>query len=219
MSSIAIVVPCCPRPEITLADTVENILHGGFEAKQLHISCEPGCYWVLPRCGSVWLHRNEFCYGPMLHFRFCWQWIYEKTDAEYLMLVENDVLFCSTAAEQLQFIIEREKNNPLGFISLFTPKSVAYPTPPVILGDPWVDIRAGYYATAGQCMCIRRELLRTLMSDTAFVPIDWYIGRYCKNNNLPCWHAVPSQAEHIAEFSAIKGATWNVHKGLNYKDK
>ncbi len=220
---LAIVVPCCDRPDLSPRNTVDNILRGGFTSLGLHLSFEPGCEWR----GQDWpagcmMSRHAFKFGLMLHFWYCWKWIYETTNAEYLMLVENDVRFCPSAASRLKELMDAEAGNQLGFISLFTPATSTYTNNPEANSahrtSLWVDQRAGYHASAGQCMCIRRDVLGAMMAKGDFLAIDWYIGRYCKDNDLPCWHAYPSMAEHVADYSARVGGIWKDHKGLNYDD-
>ncbi|MES2789456.1 MAG: hypothetical protein V4719_07530 [Planctomycetota bacterium] len=220
MATLSIVVPCCPRPGLTLTDTINNIRHGGF--RELHLSLEPDCTWAetAPDDFGLCVRQNDFKYGFLTHGMICWKWIYETTESDYLMMVENDVRFAHSAASRLHTLFNREAERSLGFISLFTPDMTTYSqVHPSQIVDGWADQRVGYGAEAGQCICLRREILGRMIRNFDFLPVDWYIGRYCKDNDLPCWHAYPSMAEHISEFSVRQGTAWIAHKGLNYKDE
>ena len=221
---VSIAVPCVTRAGITLNDTVTNIMRGGFS--YLHLSMEPGFdNQDLARLKNTTpdiahAHQHKFTLGHLTNFMYCWKWLLETTDTEYLMVVENDVRFCPSAASKLLQVIEREKGKPLGLISMFTPDTHVYEaikTTPAL--DGWVDIRPGILASAGQCICMRRTVVEQLFTRNDFLAIDWFINEFCKQNQLPVWQAIPSLADHIATHSAVRREHWPCHRGLQYNDE
>lgn len=221
---VSIAVPCIPRAGITLNDTVTNIMRGGFS--HLRLSMEPGfdnedlarLKNTLPDVAQA--HQHKFMLGHLTNFMYCWKWLLETTDTEYLMVVENDVRFCPSASRKLTQVIEREKDQPVGLITMFTPDTPGYAAIKTMsIVDGWVDMRPGILASAGQCICMRRSVLEQLFARNDFLAIDWFINEFCKQNQLPVWHAVPSLAEHVATYSAMRKKEWTAHKGLQYDDE
>lgn len=217
---VAVAVPCIDRPGLSLRQTVANIERGGFG--DLHLSTEPTRFAHEYDEHRGPLHVNPFPFGLSLHLYYCWRWILERTSQPWLMVVENDVRFCPGAGLALERLIQREAGRPVGVISLFTP--VSYADGLQALGkipdeDGWVDYRPGYFATAGQCQCIHRDLLRQMMGDSTWMPLDHTIGKWTEACDLANWYAVPSLAQHVATYSTVKKEVWDSHVGLKYDDE
>ena len=204
---IAVGMITCPRPGIRLSESIERLVRGGFGQK-VNVFCEPG--EVEDNLGpAVSIHRNDSRLGVLGNWIHCLTWLYENTDAEFLLVCEDDVDLARGAHHALT--LGMRQYDQCGFFSLFTPFRNAS-----ILGSRhgWVPCTSEADIWGSLALCFPRSSARMLLE---YVPLyaedplrgatDLIVAQCFVDAQLPRLYHSPSLANHLGRISTV-GHKW-----------
>lgn len=202
--ALAVAVITAPRMLPTLERTLDSLREGGFN-QTIHVFAEPDTLpvgWSLPR---IRLHQNSERLGLYPNWLNAAGWLLSNTDASYLMLCEDDVEFCASAAAGLWHgltILER-----VGYVSLYTPvRSVDLADIPIRPG--WSQLNLGRLSWGALAYAFPRQVLAEIVrseKEPEAESTDSHISEHIRRIKRICWHHLPSLARHTGDLNSSVG--------------
>lgn len=217
---ISITVFSGPRPIPMLDRTISSLRESGFNQK-IHISAEPGA--IIGQHDNIEVFQNEKLLGNRLQWETTLRRRLDETEEPWLMFVEDDIECDLNTAEKItDFCAKIEQ--PIGFVSGYTPKAYAVTWPWLNKYNGWARLNRGWNTWGFQCIIMQRESVELLLtaekmrSGTA-IP-DAVLGEFFEQKKLACYYAIPSLIEHIglnnSHFNKTPDA---LNCGLRYGEK
>ena len=214
--TLAIAMIACSRPELDIQEAVRQVRNGGF-GETLHLFCEPGMAELEP-LQDVAIHRNASRLGVLGNWHNSLRWLVDHTDADYLMICEDDVAYCRGARSTWAAAVEIADR--VGFWSLYTPVRDR-----CLVGHTlgWTASNRGRDTWGTQALCFPRRSAEVLLQyqplydeDQLRGPTDAIVAQCFVDARIPCYYHNPSLADHIGRVSSI-GHNWqDEHVGLNF---
>lgn len=214
--SLAIGIITCARQKIDVHDTIAQLRSAGFE-EEIHLFCEPGTPSIQELPGLV-VHQNEVRLGCVGNWAHCLRWLLNNTEAEFLMVSEDDVAYCRGARRALERGMDQLVR--VGFWSLYTPVRDEG-----LVGHTagWVAANRGRDAWGTQSMCLPRSSAEILLQ---YKPLyeenqfrgatDAVVAKCFVDANIPCYYHNPSLCDHLGRISSI-GNNWHYnHVGFRF---
>jgi hypothetical protein len=207
-TSLAMAMVTAPRSRPTLAHSLETIRSAGFTT-EVHVFAEPGCtaeQW--DSSIAVVPHFNPRRLGAWENWRQAATFLLEHSQAEFLVLCEDDIGLATDASAALDYVISHHPPADIGYISLFTPWHN-------VLGQRvapgWQPLRIGFHTWGALFYCFPRPSLVKLLAATANLPstpkpyADWAISQACERLDLKCLFHLPSLCEHTGHGNSAVG--------------
>lgn len=233
MPNLGIGITTAPRPgqENYLQRTLTSARDAGFN-EHIHIFAEPGAPAV--KLPSVTRHENRKKLGCFPNFANAVAYM-AKQEVDWVLLLQDDVIFRDDAAEQLHREIATRDPKRTGFLSLYTNKSMRPATadgheeqwhrPNFRLGTPRKQGK-GYWGALATCWSM--QSLRKMQKHPRYAnhthhrKVDVVIGFTCIELQLDVATYVPSLADHIGQKSTIGrdkvGNQWGRY-GKDFREK
>lgn len=208
---LAMAITTAGREFSTLLKALESTRKAGFKGT-VHVFAEPDSVsevTVYRDDSDVVYHRNADKLGCFKNWKSMATWMLEHTTEEWILLMQDDVYWCTHAASILQRGIQTINRDHIGFLSPYT-------SPAMVPERAW-DFK-GYWLHAKRrnfwgavATCFPRENLEYLLNNLIFRNhrhyrmVDVVIGDVFYNRDdhrKPMVH-VPSLATHIGKTSTI----------------
>lgn len=207
-TSLAMAMVTAPRSRPTVSHSLETIRSAGFTG-DIHLFAEPGCGAELMNLSSTVVpHFNPHRLGAWKNWRQAATFLLEHSQAEFLVLCEDDIGLSSDASAALDYAISQYPLAEIGYISLFTPWHN-------VLGQRvspgWQSLRIGFHTWGALIYCFPRPSLIRLLEATAKLPstpqpyADWAISQACGLLDLKCLFHLPSLCEHLGHGNSAVG--------------
>jgi len=205
-----------PRYGLNVNESIAEFRRGGF-SEPLHIFCEPGTERIAIT-DQVVVHRNATIQGVVGNWTQCLRWLHANTSSSYLIVAEDDVIYCPSARRTLQHGIERI--SLFGYLSAYNPRR----NEPLMLGRKgWVELNRGRDSWGTLCMCFSRDSAWQLIESGALDaeeqlrgPTDYAVADFFLRTGIPCFYHNPSLADHIGRISTVGHNWYNECLGLDF---
>ena len=209
---LAIAITTAPRAAVYLGQTAKSLVTAG--AKHLYIFSEPGadvsCIDTACDC-SFSLVQRLTRRGNFRNWMEAARQMLDETDAELILMCEDDVQFGSTSINDA-LAAWPTLENP-GFLSLYTP---GHYNPPGTPDGVWCPKIQSVYGALG-LLFNRGSLSEIIKHDTAkfwkdryrmlssekLACVDTCIGETCMMLHKKMYYFSPSRAQHLGEVSSI----------------
>jgi hypothetical protein len=210
---LALAMTAAPRVHRTLERSLHSLRQGQFE-QEVHLFAEPHTLprnWNFP---NVSVYQNPRRFGCFPNWLQAAQWLVTATQAPYLMLCEDDGIYCRGAADALYFGITHIKND--GCLSLYTPIQNYQAGKHYEAG--WFRLRAPErWGTVAQCF--PRAILEQLVHEANWSlcdGTDHYIARFLRERGLHWYSHAPSLVDHIGASSTLGHASGPENAGIGF---
>lgn len=215
MPTLGIALTSSPRPggHNYCDRCVDSTRAAGF-TEALHVFAEPRTPKPSNMADVLW-HQNGKQRGCFQNFAQAVRYM-EATDYEWVLLLQDDVIFRDDAAQQLHAEIATRDPATTGFLSLYTNKSMR---PAVADGheEQWhrpnfymgTQTKGGKGFWGALATCWPRSTLQRMVQQPRFRDhthhrkVDVVIGFVCLELDLDVATYVPSLADHIGKASTI----------------
>lgn len=209
---LAIAITTAPRSVVYLNATAQSLVDAG--ATHLHLFAEPNsdlsCIDTTSPCGFDLIQR-PIRLGNFFNWTSAANRMLEKTDAELILMCEDDVQFGRTSISDA--LAAWPTLADPGFLSLYTP---GHYNPPGTPDGIWCPKIQSVYGALG-LLFSRESLSEILDHDTVkfwkdryrmlstqqLACIDTCIGEACMVLHKKMWYFNPSRAQHLGEVSSI----------------
>lgn len=220
--SLAVAVTTAPRPVETLSRSADSFRRAGFDGAAI-VSDGP----LASRDGFV-TYVNDPPLGGLRNWCFALQLLVETTQASWLMIVEDDVLWAKNAAAALDADLAMLDGKPnVGYLSLYTCRKVSREIERRKggrLGKGLHKSTLGASCWGSQAYAIPRSAAVALLANEAF---DDFRRNYVKNRNrdnivsgclmamgLSLYYRVPCLVSHEMGSANSSLSTKPVQRGL-----
>lgn len=195
--------------------TIRSLRAAGF-AQSVHLFAEPDAPEVGSEPNTVFL-RNQEQLGCYRNWKRALQWLVENTAADWMLLVQDDVVWRSDASDRIHQAIHCPALQEVGFLSPYTSPAMVprFGRP----AEGWIEARFpnwGYWGYWGvRCfwgalaLCLPRTSALALLACPVFKhhahprKLDSVVGRSFRELGKSCKVHVPSLADHIGEVSTL----------------
>lgn len=203
---LTIAMPSAFRPGLSRDRAVKALRAGGF-LDPLHLFTEPPHpeqHWL-----NVTVHPNETQLGGWLNHKQCLRWLLDNAPTRYLMVAEDDVVFCCGARQLLDQQIEAHPD--FSVITLYYSNRDHQATK---AADGWFLHNRGCHHFGNLALVFDREggIEKYLASVEHIVE-----GRFTRNYDVPMfswfknnpsedhgvWSHCPSLVDHIGVRSTL----------------
>ena len=99
---LAIGMTTAPRTSPTLETTLDSLRHGQF-SQTVHLFAEPSSLTRSWKWQDVVVHQNKRQLGCYPNWLQMAEWLVDETDCPFLLLLEDDGIFCRGAAPGLYY--------------------------------------------------------------------------------------------------------------------
>ncbi len=214
--SLTVGMITCSRPIIDVHDSINRLRSGGF-GDLVHLFCEPGTPTLRPM-PRVIVHHNPVRRGMVGNWAYSLRWLVEHTQADFLMICEDDVAFCRGARDAWNSSIDQL--GPVGFWSLYTPRR---DRELVRQSRGWVASNRGRDTWGTQAMCFPRSSAEILLKydalrveDQMRGPTDAIVAQCFVDAKIPCYYHNPSLANHLGQISSVGNNWQDDHVGFEF---
>lgn len=244
-STLALGMTTCPRgDECYLHAAILSLVNAGF-CQDIHLFCEPGAEET-PGWPQVIRHEHEETLGAFRNWRFALRYLLDNTDADWVMIVQDDTIWTDDAADILQEAMDTVESHTVGFLSPYASPAMVAKRYKTSGGDAplrenitpqWIDAWHGNRTSAmytqtfwgALALCIPRRSATRLLRAPRFVnhvhhrQIDVVVGESFRDANLSRKLYIPSLCDHIGAISSlgrhkIPSIAWG-RKGVGFKGK
>lgn len=204
--SWAVGVTTAPRPEPTLARTLDSLAAAGWEHPRLFV--EPGSE-IPPRFADLPRSDRDEPLGAFANWYLALaELVMRSPRAEAYFMVQDDVVFARGVRPFLERALWPAAN--CGAVSIYCPSHYAVGQP---AGFHLED--RGWGTWTAQTLLLPNPSARALLSDVEVVNhrhhgpregmknIDCVVGRWCLAAGRPFYVYTPSLAQHIGETSTL----------------
>ena len=202
----------------------------------LHVFVEPGAEVHLPksRYGLV-VHSNKRKLGCFRNFKRAATHLTGCTDAEWLLLLQDDAIWRADGATLLYTALESFDAQSVGFISPYTSKAMigkkhlaAFAKRRADSPVRWVPCKFYNNAFWGAvALCFPRASMLKMQAHKRYTQhkhhrkLDVVVGNVMRDLRLPMFVALPSVVDHIGRWSTLgrhrlKSNQWGRH-GFAFK--
>ncbi len=204
MSTLAIAMTTCPRKEAYAFRAVASLRAAGF-TETLHVFAEPDSP-ELTQFANLTIHPAETKLGCFQNWRRAATWLYENLAEDWLMVLQDDVIWCHDACTQLGRAIHQPGLQAVGMLSPYTSKAMV----PTGAKTGWLNAKFHNRAFWGAlAVCMPRASLGSLLALDRFRnhphhrKVDVVIGNCFRDLGLAIKVHVPSLADHIGKISTL----------------
>lgn len=209
--SLAMAITTAGREGSPLVRSMESIRGAGFQGP-LHVFAEPSSIDnedIMAAEPEAVIHRHVKQLGCFPNWKHTATWMYENTDADWVLIMQDDITWCSAAAKVLQHAMETIPRSHVGFLSPYTSPAMV-PDRAMTMHNVWVHAKVRNFWGA-VALCFPRDSLKYLLTCPIFKNhkhhrmVDVVIGDAFysrKDKRKPMIH-VPSLGTHIGEVSTI----------------
>lgn len=213
---LAIGMITCPRIGLDVQKTIDEVRRGGFH-EPIHLFCEPGTPDIEPERDLI-VHHNPVRLGVLGNWAHCLRWLIKNTSADYLMVCEDDVVYCKGARATWEMHVGQASE--VGFWSLYTPRRDAGLT-----GNHsgWMARNRGRDTWGTLAMCFPRSSAERL---AAYPPLsnedqlqghtDYIVAECFLLAEIACYYHNPSLVDHVGRVSTIGHNWYDESLGLNF---
>lgn len=211
--------------------SLSSLRAAGF-TQPVHAFVEPGAEQHLP-ADAVDLvpHHNAEKLGCFPNFKQGLHWLLDNTDADWLLMLQDDAVWRADGAAVLQAAVDDDSHQDVGFLSPYTSKSMV--SVPLQRKPPkqqrWVDCKFYNNSFWGAvAMCFPRagavrmvEESRRFRQHTHHRKLDVVVGNAMRDLKLRMLVSVPSLVDHIGSWSTLgrhrfKGNQWG-RRGFGFR--
>lgn len=217
MISVAITASWRNKP--TLDNTIRSLRRGGFKQK-FFVFLEPDVQ--VENHENIEVYKNTERLGNCLHRLKALTYVYKNTDSQWIMMVEDDVECHSHASKHINQICFIKRNEPVGFISGYTPVAYAVSHPHIFeQQEGWINFNRKECTWGGQCLILPKTSAELFINhehnfEIGQHDIDKQMGIFFDQRDLPCYYPVPSLFEHLGLNNSIYNAPDDRNVGLRY---
>lgn len=193
---VAVAMVTAPRPVQTVDRSLAELRRAGFQ-QTIHVFAEPKSD-VRPDVGlRLTTHRRRK--GMWRNWKFAARWMFERTDAPFILICEDDIELSPCAAWGLQHAIDTLPHESWGFASLYTPVHNVAGLPDA---DGWQDVpvRRGLWGALAYCFTREglKEILQTHTVKNHRGPkgTDWIVSTAVAEAKRRCYFHRPSLGGH-----------------------
>jgi hypothetical protein len=222
---------------------VHSLREAGFP-QVLHLFLEPGAARHIPEPRkklNLCLHQNEHKLGCFKNFCHGLRWLYENTEADWLLMLQDDAVWRKDGWSVMEKAINTAEFHDVGFLSPYTSKSMVNKVAKGRLKqvkrnrkvwENWEDARFHNRAFWGAvAMCFPREAARRLEHESKRYrthkhhrKLDVVVGNAVRHElQLAIKVHVPSLVDHIGSWSTLgrhrfRGNQWG-RRGFLFRVK
>lgn len=211
---LAIGMTTAPRANPTLETTVTSLRFGQF-SQTVHLFTEPATLPQDWRRDGVVIHQNQRRMGCYPNWLQMAKWLIEQTDAPYLLLLEDDGLFCRGAAPGLYYGLTHLEN--IGCLSLYTPNHNYQLHTGVAEG--WFALDASdRWGTVAHCF--PRSVLTQFLKQADWSRpegTDRYLDHFMNVHGLRWYTHAPSLVDHIGIDSTLGHISNDENAGVAFR--
>lgn len=202
----AIAITTAPRRRPTLPRALVSLREAGF-GEDVHVFAEPGTLAHLPLLDAerIRVHENSSKRGCFGNWRHALKRLLSRTDAQWLLVVQDDAIWSPGAADVLRGETRSRQELRTGFLSPYvTSKDV-----PEESGDGWIECRSGWFLWGALALCMKRGAAEELLRHRRFrkhrgsQQVDAVVAASMLDLGLPSFVHVPSLVDHIGETSTL----------------
>jgi hypothetical protein len=203
---IAVAVTTAPRRVPTFPQALSSLRGAGF-SERVHVFAEPGTWDQIPRPRDerTLTHDHATTHGCFKNWRHALKHLLAKTDAPWLLIVQDDAIWEPGSARTLRAGAEARQDLRTGFLS---PYVSANDVPPGS-GDGWNECRSGWNFWGALALCIPRGAARKLLKHQRFVKhrqnqqVDAVVAASMLDLGRPSYVHVPSLVDHVGATSTL----------------
>lgn len=225
-TSFAIGMTHIGRDQGYVYDSIKDLRRAGFD-QNIHVFSEPH-HNDLSAVPNITVHQNEKQRNCYPNWRHTMHWLLDNTDAQWLLIVQDDVVYRDDAAERFQSFIDKLPGGKgVGFISLYTSRAMI--PKPLPKTNTWVDAKFHNRAFWGAlAIAIPRGSAERLRAHPPFIEhahprkVDVVVGNCMRKHfGLRTMVHSPSLADHIGSYSSlgrhkVKGISWG-RRGFRFR--
>lgn len=203
---IATAIITAPRPVPTLQHSIMSWRHAGFTGV-VHVFADglPGIVGTL-----LEVHENNPPLGNLRNWHRALSTIYHDTDADWLMVCEDDITWCPGARDALEQDLrglhKAMAMGKVGGLSLYLPRRHYKGLAPLERGWHSQGLQKGKGAWGAQCLLFTRPQARSLLGDLQFDAflsdsrwnknVDAIVSRCINDRGLDLLYRVPCLVNH-----------------------
>lgn len=216
---------------------VSSLRRVGF-TEALHCFVEPDAVGHVPdhRRWNIVSHVNSQVLGCFQNFKHGLDWLLQQTDADWLLMLQDDCVWRADGASLIHAAIERPELQTAGFLSAYTSKAMVNealraPESRWAAENLWAPCRFHNRAFWGAVSMLFPRQSATLMNTQSqrylthrhHRKLDVVVGNVMRAElNLPIYVHVPSLCDHIGSFSTLgrhrlKGNRWG-RRGFLFRE-
>ncbi|MCC7422165.1 MAG: glycosyltransferase [Planctomycetaceae bacterium] len=193
--SIAVAVLTAPRRVATLNHTLRGLRRAGF-GQPIHLFAEPGS--PIPSDEGLVVTQRRSRLGLWDNWRSAAAALLDHTEAEFFLICEDDVVFCTAAALALQHLIASKDHASWGYASLYTARHHVRNQD---WNAGWQTIDVGSDGWGALAYCYSRESLTAVLDSEAVQThrsnhVDVVVANAFRTMGRDRWYHVPSLAAH-----------------------
>lgn len=193
--SIAVGILTAPRSTPTIHRTVHELRRAGFD-QTLHVFAEPDA--DRPDDSKLLFHQNRQQLGLWDNWRSAAIYLLDNTDANFILMCEDDLLLCPAAAAGLQHAIATLPHDDWGYASLYTPR---HNLRGCDWSTGWQAIDVGPQAWGALGYCYSRESLEAVINSARVMRhqsnlVDIVVSHAFQDLHRRCYFHIPSLAAH-----------------------
>lgn len=198
---LAIGIITAPRKPPTLENTISSLKKAGF-SQTIHVFAEPETNTINEHFQKIKLHKNSHKLGLYPNWLNAAKWLLDNTSAPYILICEDDVEFCLSAAAALSYGFSTLKN--IGLISLYTSvRNVELAGIQITPG--WVPLNLGKLSWGALSYGLPRSVLKEIVkkeNNPDPESTDAHVSEHIRQMNLKCWFHLPSLAKHTGNTNS-----------------
>ena len=204
---LAIAMTTAPRRRPTLPRALTSLRKAGFH-EDVHVLSEPGTFSCFPRPDDerTLVHENSSTRGCFGNWRYALEQLLTRTDARWLLIVQDDAIWSPGAADVLRGEMLSRQELRTGFLSSYvTGKDV-----PEEFVEGWNESRVGWLFWGALAFCMKRVAAEELLRHPRFVShqgtqqVDAVVAASMLDLGLPSFVHVPSLVDHVGETSTLR---------------
>jgi hypothetical protein len=209
--TIAMAITTAGREGSTIVNALSNIRKVGFRGP-VHVFAEPNSVRntvMRAEDPKTVIHRHNVVRGCFGNWKYAAQWMFENTDEDWVLIMQDDVVWCRKAAGILQHAVEHANLTHCGYLSPYTSPAMV-PDRAASFHGTWIHARRRNFWGA-VATCYPRNCLEYLLKCPIFLnhrgsrEVDRVIGDVffnCEDGRWPIIH-IPSLATHVGKVSTI----------------
>ena len=218
---ISLAVLTAPRAVRTVERTLRELRRGGFE-QTIYVFQEPGA-GVVPQAG-LRVTTNPVALGLWDNWRSSAAALVDQTDAEFILICEDDLYLAPCAALALEHALRRLPRADFGYASLYTPMHNAGGLP---RRRGWRTIQNLDNYWGSLAYCYTRESLEAVLHSRAVVEhtgnlVDNAVSRAFQELDRKCYFHFPSLVCHAGDGLSTLGhasAPRSLAVDFDYEDR
>ena len=205
-TTLAIAMTTAPRRTPTLHRALPSLRDAGVY-EDVHVFAEPNTFGQIQPPGEAWtrVHVHATKQGCFGNWRCAIQHLLSHTDAQWLLIVQDDAIWLPGSAVILRTQMIARQEQRTGFLSPYVTAKDVEST----FVDGWNEYQGGWNLWGAIALCMKRDAAEELLRHPRFVQhqgtqqVDAVVAASMLDLGYPSYVHVPSLVDHVGETSTI----------------